>query len=296
MSVGPTRGISGLALGMVLSVSAGPLVAAEGSGREPELQQLLGLLAERAVLHRSLLYRFQCIEDLTRRVDRRPEFSHYGFHPEELLHRRYGIVLEQGEDGVASATREELTQSGGVRLSRKGEPVEANLPRQFDPVVKAVTQAQAAIFTVQGQADLKFRLVKDLEDSWSDYRIKCPMDHVAIEFLDREHPKPHPACSGQASGQMCVDPHNGEISALVFYALDRTVDGCVWNRQAPFAVVDQDLVETKTGARFPSRVKTLFSLDRHSNAVFEQRFEDCGFTHVEVKAIYGGVAGESGKP
>src|SRR5207247_4163572 len=123
-------------------------------------------------------------------------------------------------------------------LSRKGEPVEAKLPAQFDPVVKSVPHVQAATFTVQGQAELEFYLLRDTENNGPAYKIKCPKEHVAIEFLDRDPPKPLPGCSARASGQMCVDPQNGEISALVFYGLDRTADGCMWNRDAPFAMVE----------------------------------------------------------
>jgi hypothetical protein len=179
-------------------------------------------------------------------------------------------------------------------LSRSGVPVEAKLPWQFGPVLKAVPHAQAATFTARGQAELAFRLLKNAGRDGPTFKIQCPGDDVAIEFLDRHPLRFLPVCSAQASGQMCVDPRDGEISALVFYGLNREPDRCVWDRKAPFAMVEQGLIETQTGARFPSRVRTIFSISRLDNAVFEQRYEDCGFTHVEVEETYGGVA--SGRP
>lgn len=289
------------------SDTAGAVPASDAAGAvpapspSPELQRLLDLLADRAALHRALLYRFQCAEDLTRKVIRRPKFAFGGDPPAATLHERCGIVVEQGEDGVARILREKLDAKGNVRLNRKGEPVAAELPQAFNPIVSAVPHAQASTFAAQDQAQLEFHLLKDLAQGGPVYRMKCPQGHVAIEFLDRQPPRALPACSAQASGQMCVDPRDGEISGLVFYGMDRVKSGCIWNREAPFALVEQGLIEKSTGARFPSRMKTIFSLGLRDNAVFEQRFENCGFTHVDVEESYGGVAaqdaeGDGSKP
>ena len=261
-----------------------------------DLAHLRALLAQRAELHRSLLYRFQCIENLTRRVQRRPGYLGSGFIPEETVHLRYGIVVEKGEEGVAKVVRTKVDHEGRVKLDRHGRPVEADLPALFDPVEHAVPHAQAATFTSQNQADLVFHLLSDMEQDEPIYRIKCPEGHVAIEFLDRKPPRFSSTCHADSSGQMCVDPGSGEVSALVLYGLDREIDGCFWNRVAPFAMIEQGLIENKTGARFPSRVTTIYSVSSRDNAVFEQRYEDCGFTHVEVTESYGHVATDKDQP
>jgi len=255
------------------------------------LPRLLALLAQRADLHHSLLYRFQCTENLTRRVQRRPGYVRSGFLPEETVHLQYGIVVEQGEEGVAKVIRAKVDHKGHVKLDKHGNPVEADMPALFDAVENAVPHAEAATFTSTNQAGLEFHLLSDLGDDEPIYRIKCPEGHVAIEFMDRKPPRFSAACHADSSGQICVDPGTGEISAFVFYGLDREVGGCFWNRTAPFALIEQGTIETRTGARFPSRMTTIYSINSRDNAVFEQRYEGCGFTNVEVSESYGAVAG-----
>lgn len=299
--------------------------AADDSAREDDpdtrLEQALARLAERAALHHSLLYSFQCDEDVTRRVIRALEFAHSGVVPEQTMHVRQGILLEQRRDRVATAVRVKVDKRGRVKMSSKThEPVVIELPREFGPIASAVPHAQAAIFTAEGQASMRFRLLDGrgsassatgrkeerrgeqepageptlrASDPPREYRIHCNRREVAIEFLDRVPPRKEARCSALASGQICLDVQSGEISRIVFYGLDEVNDVCVWNREAPFTMVEQGLVEPETGARFPSRVKTLFTLDRRDTAEFEQRFEHCGFTHVEVTTTYGGSGGAS---
>ena len=273
------------------------IAAEEKADTAVELERILALLAKRAELHNSLLYRFQCTEDLTRKLHRRPDSAYGGEAPEEEIHDRCGIVVERRKDGVAHAVRQALDGNGKVKLNRKGEPVEAVLRPQFKPVVKAVPHAQAGIFTTRGQADLTFRILSGMSSGAGQYRIRCPQGNVAVEFLDRKPPEPQVVCKGSlASGQMCVDPAIGEISVLAYYGLVRQDDQCLWDRTGPFAMVEQGLVESKTGARFPSRVRTIYSVSSRDNAIFDQRYEDCGFTNVETSESYGSVAGEQSKP
>jgi len=276
------------------SVSDAPSNAGP-SARDVELERLLGLLAQRAEVHRSLLYRFQCTEDLTRKLQRRPD-SAYGEEngSEDEVHDRCGIVVEKRKDGVAHSVRAELDHHGSVKVNRKGEPIEAVLKSQFAPVAKAVPHAQAATFTERSQAYLVFHLMGDKEAEGPAYRIHCPQGHVAIEFLDREPLEPAVVCKGQASGQMCVDPQKGEISVLAFYGLVREDGVCLWDRSAPFALVEQGLIEGTTGARFPSRVRTIFSVSSRDNALFDQRYENCGFTNVETQETYQAPGPEPG--
>lgn len=298
----PAKNVAGVAPGAVPALDTAPAAGdtdrgsgtAHGSAarsddpsaHNTEQERLLALLARRAELHRSLLYRFQCTEDLTRKLQRRPK-SAYGMNgPEDEVHDRCGIVVEKRRDGVARTVRTELDNQGSVKVNRKGEPVEALLKAQFNPVAKAVPHAQAATFTEAGQADLEFHLMGEPDKDGPSYRIRCPEGDVAIEFLDREPLKPAVVCKGQASGQMCVD-RVGEISVLAFYGLIRDEGRCLWDRAAPFALVEQGLIETRTGARFPSRVRTIFSVSSRDNALFDQRYENCGFTNVETQETYG---------
>jgi len=91
---------------------------------------------------------------------------------------------------------------------------------------------------------------------------------------------------------MCIDPGVGEITGLAFYGLLREEDECVWDRSAPFAMIEQGLVEARTGARFPSRVRTIYSVSSRDNAIYDQRYENCGFTSVEVEQTLGGVGAD----
>jgi len=251
-----------------------------------DVQPLLERIAGRATVHRDLLYRFACTE----RID-------LLFQPKDggppTLSRslRDGIVVERTAEGAPREARTALAKDGTVPLDAKGEPVPATLPDGFDPIRSAFPHALAASFDRASQANLTFRRVEDGEPG---YVLACPAaGEVRLEFLDAQTPRRRASygadarCRARASGQMCVEPATGEIHKLIFYTVVPEAFACTWDREHPFSVVQQDVIEPGSGVRFPSSIVTRGRWKKEA-AVFRQTFDDCKFfdvrTEVELKA------------
>ncbi|HEX5044498.1 MAG TPA: hypothetical protein VFV75_16465 [Candidatus Polarisedimenticolaceae bacterium] len=265
---------------MVSALAAVALLAAPA-----DLNPLLERVAARARVHRALLYRFACTE----RID-------LLFQPEDggapTLSRslRNGIVVERNEEGKPREARVALAKDGTVRLDDEGEAVPAALPEGFGAIAQAFPHALAASFDRASQGNLTFRRVPDGEPG---YVLACPAaGEVRLEFLDARTPRRRASygtdarCQALASGQMCVDPASGEIHQLVFYAVVPEALACTWDREHPFSVVEQNVIEPGSGVRFPSSIVTRGRWKKEA-AVFRQTFSDCTFfdvrTEVEVK-------------
>jgi len=253
-----------------------PLLAAA-----TDLPPLLDRIAARAKVHRDLLYRFACTE----RID-------LLFQPEDggapTLSRSFrdGIVVERNAEGAPREARTALAKDGTVPLNAKGEAVPALLPEGFEPIAQAFPHALAASFDRASQANLTFRRVEDGEPG---YLLTCPRSgEVRLEFLDAQTPRRRASygadarCEARASGQMCVEPATGEIHKLVFYAVMPQAFACTWDREHPFSVVQQDVVEPSSGVRFPSSIVTRGRW-RKEAAVFRQTFSDCRFFDVRTE-------------
>jgi hypothetical protein len=249
-------------------------------GAPADLAALLEKIADRAAIHRDLLYRFACTE----RVD-------LLFQPEDggapTLSRslRHGIVVERDERGAPREARTALAKDGTVPLDAGQEPVVVALPAGFEPIASAFPHALAASFDRASQRNLTFRR---LEDGTPGYVLACPDPReTRLEFLDATPPRRRRSygadahCQGRASGQLCVVPESGEIHKLVFYALAPESFECVWDREHPFSVVEQDVVEPSSGVRFPSSIVTRGRW-RNEAAVFRQTFTDCKFFDVRT--------------
>ena len=270
----------------------GPVVGPAGptsSEYPPELQRILHQLAERAALHRSMLYEFNCIEELTRLVYEAYPFGGSGILPKRTIRDRYSLVVAHGERGAPAELRFKLDEQGQVQTNRKGVPVQARLDRFFRPIAKAVPHAQVSWFTADYQSQLRFAVADEEYEAVLGYRLRCSEEsHVVVEFMDRDPPARRGSgksaqCSGRPSGRMCIDPETGEITGVEFYRLYLEGDQCRWDRRAPFAKVEQELVERESGLRFPSHVETYYPLRRQGEtAIIVQEFRDCVFTKVRV--------------
>lgn len=265
--------------------------ARRGTG---ELEPALARLAERADRQQGMLYRIQCVEKLSRMVHRRRESAaSFGYQPDQTLEARYGILIVRDESGAPREMRLKLKRGDRVRLDREGRPVEVTLPAEFAPLARAFPHAQVILFTAENQEYLDFRILPRGKSEPGRYRIDCAdRDDLAVEFLAREAPRIYgppsePKCWGRASGQMCLSPDSGEVSAIVYYRVGPTEHGCAWDVENPFASIEQDVVEKSTGMRFPSRVETVYPLDWRDTAVFVQRFESCVFADVRVRESIG---------
>ena len=263
---------------MVSLLAAVALLAASA-----DLQPLLERVAARARVHRDLLYRFACTE----RID-------LLFQPEDggppTLSRslRDGIVVERSAEGAPREARTTLAKDGTVPLDPKGEPVPASLPDGFDPIRSAFPHALAASFDRASQANLTFRRVADGKPG---YILACPgPGEMRLEFLDARTPRRRASygadarCQALASGQMCIEPATGEIHKLVFYAVVPKAFACTWDREHPFSVVEQNVIEPGSGVRFPSSIVTRGRWKKEA-AVFRQTFSECKFfdVHTEVE-------------
>ncbi len=271
------------------ATTAGPS-AGSSPAPGPELETTLARLAERAALHRSLLYKLQCNETITRMIHRSVESgAGFGFQPRMTAELQFGVVVGRDKEGRLREERVELDGKGRVRMTRKGEPRLAELRGGLAPLARAFPHAQVAWFTADYQKELAFRLLK-LGKEETSYRLGCAMKKdLLLEFLDAEPPRRSvtgtggkPRCDARPSGQMCLDPSTGEIRAIAFYGLYPEGEACLWDLKLPFAVIEQDLVERSTGARFPSRVRTVLPLDWRDTAVFVQTYDSCRFAEVEV--------------
>jgi hypothetical protein len=256
-----------------------PLLAAASllAGRD-DVRPLLAKIAERAAAHRALLYRFACTE----RVDLL--FQPDGGGPPTLSRSlRNGIVVERNAEGAPREARTALHRDGTVPLDADGKPVAVSLPDGFEPIEDAFPHALAATFDREAQRRLTFQ---PLPDAPSGYRLACPAGApVRLEFLDRRAPRRRRTygadarCDGRASGQMCVDPGSGEIHKMVLYALAPEAFSCVWDKDHPFSVVEQEVVEPGSGVRFPSAIATRGRWGKEA-AVFRQTFTECKFFDV----------------
>lgn len=244
----------------------------------PDDPTLLRKIAERAATHRALLYRFACTE----RVD-------LLFQPDDggtpTLSRslRDGIVVERNADGAPREARTALAKDGTVPLDARGEAVAAPLPDGFETIRDAFPHALAATFDRASQQNLTFHR---LGEGAGGYVLACPDPaQVRLEFLGVASPRRRRTygadarCEGRASGQMCVDPATGEIHKLVLYALAPKSLSCVWDKEHPFSVVEQDVVEPASGVRFPSSIVTRGRWGKEA-AIFRQTFTDCKFFDV----------------
>ena len=253
------------------------------------LEQALARLAARAQLHRTFLYRIQCDEAITRVVNRsRNSAATFGLQPGQMREQRNGILVVKQGTGAPAEKRLRLDGEGHVRMTKKGKPVEARLPPEFDPVARAFPHAQVAWFTAADQQRLAFRLLEGGPSEAGEFRIVCPeSDDLAIQFLDRqaprrEGPRSAPRCAARASGQMCLEP-NGEVRRVQFFGTYFDGEACRWDKSAPFATIEQDVVEKTEGLRFPSRVTTVVPLDWRDTAIFVQTYENCVFADVRVE-------------
>jgi hypothetical protein len=173
-----------------------------------------------------------------------------------------------------------------VRLDEKGEAVPAVLPEGFEPIGQAFPHAMAASFDHASQRKLTFRRVEDGEPG---YVLTCPAaGEVRVEFLDARKPRRRASygadarCQALASGQMCIEPATGEIHKLVFYAVVPEALACTWDREHPFSVVEQNVIEPGSGVRFPSSIVTRGRWKKEA-AVFRQTFGDCTFFDVRTE-------------
>jgi hypothetical protein len=255
---------------------------------EPELSVVLERLAARAEIHKNLLYQLHCVEEIGRAVHRsRESAAGFGSLPDQLLSLRHGLVIVRGESGMPREIRVKLDREGEVRLNKKGEPREIKLPPAMDPVAQALPHAQVASFTADEQARLLFTRL-DPGGGDAKFSIACPDERYwIVEFLDRNEPvrvgpRSEPTCHAHASGQLCLDPENGEIAALEYYGLFFNGERCRWDFKSAFAKIRQDLVEESSGLRFPSEVETRLPISWRDTTVFKQRFTDCVFSDVHV--------------
>ncbi len=256
---------------------------------ESLLKEALTLLGKSADLHESLQYKIQCTEHLKRMVHRRRESAaSFGFLPHETINARHGILIIRDAYGVPQETRVKLDRKGNVRLNRKGLPKEVDLPPEFWPIVEAYPHTQISYFTTKHQKYLNFRLLFNKDKSESQFLIECPdLYELRVEFLDRDPPimkgtVPEIECTARASGQICLNPESGEVSLIKFYRIYPTEKGCVWDCSYPFAIIEQNVIEKTTGARFPSRVETMVPLDWRDTAIITQEFEECVFSNVRI--------------
>jgi hypothetical protein len=259
-------------------VRAAALAALALLAAPDDLKPLLAKVAARARAHRALLYRFACTE----RVD-------LLFQPDDggapTLSRslRNGIVVERNAEGAPREARTALAKDGTVPLDAEGQPVAASLPDGFDAIRHAFPHALAASFDRATQRNLTFRR---LPAGTSEYAVDCPPDAPErLEFLDTAAPRRKRSygadarCHGRASGQMCLDPATGEIHKLVLYALAPKSLACFWDKEHPFSVVEQGVVEPGSGVRFPSSIVTRGRWGKEA-AVFRQTFAECKFFDV----------------
>lgn len=286
-------------MALTLAVLAPPRTAAELEDAQARLERALQRLAQQAQTHNSLLYRIQCDENASRVVHRSLESAAgFGFQPDQMLEQHNGILVVQDGSGAPQEKRVRLDREGHVRLTKKGQPVEAQLPAEFEPVAGAFPHAQVAWFSAENQPKLKIGLLEDGAPAEGRFRIECLDPHdLALEFLDRDvplrsGPKSEPRCTSRASGQMCLGD-DGEIRRLQFYGTYFDGEVCRWDRSTPFATIEQQLVETTTGLRFPSRVTTMLSLSWRDTAIFIQRYENCVFADIHVKASLGKKVSDS---
>ena len=221
----------------------------------------------------------------------------FGFLPHETMNLKHGILIMRDENGIPLETRLKLDRKGRIKLSKKGIPKEVELPPQFQPIAEAYPHSQMAWFTTHHQKNLKFQLLSEEDKKESQFLIQCANpDELAIEFFDREppvmhRPLPEGYCTARASGQLCLNPKSGEVSQINFYRLQPTEKGCLWDLSHPFAVIEQNVIEEKTGARFPSKVETMVPLDWRDIAIFTQQFVDCVFTEIKVIEAFEAIKG-----
>lgn len=255
----------------------------------PSLEAVLARLANRAALYESLLYRMECLEDISLHVHRRADSrGKEALAPRAAMNVRDWVLVERTETGQPRELRFKVGSGGSVELDRKGQPIEVRLPSEFGPLAKAFPHAQVAWFTKEKQKGLRFRLLRAGSEDAPAYLIECPEPGlVAVEFLDPVRPRRirtlgyDARCEARASGQMCLDPDTGEIRALEFYGTAADGFDCKWELAFPFASIELEVEERGTGLHFPSRVETLVPRGRDT-AVFVQRFVDCGFADVHA--------------
>lgn len=262
--------------------------AAEESG--VPLPELLARLARRAALHESSLYRFQCIENILLRTYRKEptESDAARLQEQSTAAATQRILVEKGSTGAPSEVRLGMTKDDGVRLDASGRPVEITLPRTFRPVERAFPHAQAAAFSAEQQLKVQFAFV-DASERASLHRIECPTStDQALEFLDREPPRRKwltaqgTRCDARASGQMCLEPASGEITAIEFYGTKLAYRSCEWDFAHPFARIELAFTEPRTGIRFPTRVETVVPMGRDVG-VFSQHFRSYDFSEVRTE-------------
>lgn len=277
--------------GVVLSAAA---AARAADPEEPPIGALLSLLARRAALYESVLYRFECVEDI--RLERHRRDASGEMKKRESMGVRQRILVEKGREGEPKEVRLAMDRDDGARLDKNGRPVEVRLPDEFAPVATAFPHAQVAWFTAAKQKGLRFEVVGESMRERRPHHIECrsPAD-IALEFLDAEPLRWRWAstlqgtkCDGRASGQMCLEAATGEITAVEFYGTTLVDHGCVWDFAHPFARIELEFTEAKTGLRFPTRVETVVPRGRDVE-VFTQRFLDYAFASVQVEERLGGT-------
>ena len=258
-----------------------PLLAVLLLAAPADLRPLLDRVAARAKVHRAMLYRFACTE----RIDLlfQPED---GSPPTLSRSLRDGIVVERNAEGAPREARTALAKDGTVPLDEAGQAIPAVLPEGFDAIRQAFPHALAASFDRASQAKLTFRRVEDGE---AGYVLACPgTGEVRVEFLDARKPRRRASygadarCEALASGQMCVEPVTGEIHKVVFYLVIPQAFACTWDKEHPFSVVEQEVIEPGSGMRFPSSIVTRGRWKKEA-AVFRQSFSDCKFFDVRTE-------------
>lgn len=279
-----------LALLSVLFFPSDLLAGEDPGGQGNRARVLLSRLAARAALYESLLYKFECIEDISLRMYRKSGPTGENLEERFGKNARNWILVERVGKGPPREVRLRMNRQGGVRLDEKGQPAEATLAIEFAPVAKAFPHAQVAWFTAEKQKGLAFRFLDEGTNRKGGHRIVCPGPRdAAMEFLDRDPPRWRwTRCEGRASGQMCLDSETGEISALEFYGTKRGEGRCTWDLEHPFARIELEAREQTTGLRFPTQVETVVPYGRDF-AVFVQRYLDYGFTNVRTEQKFGGM-------
>jgi hypothetical protein len=270
----------------VLVVAVAPAAAETIETAASGLGTALDALEARADRADSLSYRLVCFEQVLRRVRREGHGKDPIFVAGNATEMRRGVVVERGS-GEETSKRVRVNRKQEVRRGKGGAPIEAGVPERFRPIASRFPSAASREFGADAQKHLRFEVLAAGGDP-GRYRIACPQpEQLAVEFVDAEPPRKTdgengPSCEARPSGQMCLEPESGEITRIVFYALEVAGETCGWDVENPPVRIWQDVVEKNSRLRFATRIETDHTLDARDTAIFVQRFKNCEFLDVSA--------------
>src|SRR3990172_4808729 len=103
--------------GVVLSAGTVVRLAGAADSSSPPIDVLLSRLAQRAALYESLLYRFECVEDI--RLERHRRDASGVVKKREAMSLRQRVLVEKGGEGEPREIRLGMDKDNGVRLDAK---------------------------------------------------------------------------------------------------------------------------------------------------------------------------------